>query len=272
MACSNCDFTRDYALGRAAVMREIEQCVLGSDYGGTSWTTRAQAQRLALRLDLRPGVRLLDVGGGAGWPALWLAQTTGCDVVVTDVPVLAMQIARERAERDGVGARCAAVAADASALPFPAGSFDRLNHCDVLCCLPAKLDVLRECRRVARPEATMAFSVLSVSPGLADDEHRFALDAGPPFVDAPADYADLLRDTGWNLVQREDLTAEHLACARVLIQESMARRDALVELLGADEAAERVQRRRKAVAALERGVLRRELFVAVAEPVRTALR
>ena len=47
------DFTRDYELGRAAVLRELECCVLGCDYGGTSWTTRSEASRIAELLELR---------------------------------------------------------------------------------------------------------------------------------------------------------------------------------------------------------------------------
>lgn len=267
-----CDFDRDYALGRAPVMRAIEQRVLGCDYGGTSWTTRAQAQQLARWLGLGPGTRLLDVGAGTGWPALWLARTTGCDVVLTDVPQVALRIARERAVSDGIDERCSAVVADACALPFADAAFDRINHCDVLCCLPAKLEVLRECRRVAQHGATMVFSVLEIGAGLSGAERQAAVDAGPPFVEAPADYAALLADSGWSLVDRHDVTAEFAACTRVLIDETNARHDALVELLGADEAAERVQRRRAALAAVERGLLRREQFVATAGAVRTALR
>ena len=37
-------------------------------------------------LGLGPGRRLLDVGGGQGWPGLYLARQTGCTVVRTPVP------------------------------------------------------------------------------------------------------------------------------------------------------------------------------------------
>ena len=58
------DFARDYELGSARVLRELECCVLGCDYGGTSWTTRAEASRIAALLELRSGDKLLDVGAG----------------------------------------------------------------------------------------------------------------------------------------------------------------------------------------------------------------
>jgi len=39
-------------------------------YGGTSWTTKAEADRVGRLLDLAPLDRLLDIGAGAGWPQL----------------------------------------------------------------------------------------------------------------------------------------------------------------------------------------------------------
>src|SRR5438046_357159 len=93
-------FARDYELGRFAAMRDLERSVLGSDYGGTSWTTRREAGQIAELLGLRAGMRLLDVGAGAGWPGLYLAQVTGCDVVLTDRPFVGLQIALERSATD----------------------------------------------------------------------------------------------------------------------------------------------------------------------------
>jgi len=46
---------------RLAVMQELERSVLGCDYGGTSWTTRLEADRIARVLELDPKMRLLDV-------------------------------------------------------------------------------------------------------------------------------------------------------------------------------------------------------------------
>jgi hypothetical protein len=66
-------FTRDYALGCSAAVRDLERSVLGCDYGATSWTTRDEAAAVADLLGLRPRVRLLDVGAGAGWPGLYLS-------------------------------------------------------------------------------------------------------------------------------------------------------------------------------------------------------
>ena len=123
-------------------MRDLERSVCGCDYGSTSWTTRREAGRIAHLLELRPAEKLLDVGAESGWPGLYLAHLTGCDVVLVDLPLAALRTALECASADSLSQRCEVVAADGAALPFEDASFDALIHSDVLCCTPDKLAVL----------------------------------------------------------------------------------------------------------------------------------
>src|SRR5437764_11129173 len=211
------DFSRDYELGRAAVLRELECCVLGCDYGGTSWTTRAEASRIAELLDLCGGDKLLDVGAGSGWPALFLAQTTGCEATLVDLPLTGLRVAVERAVTDGLAQRCRAVVADGAALPFDDGSFDAVSHSDVLCCLCAKLATLQACRRAARAGAKMVFSVIAPPPSLSASELEIAIASRPPFVDVPGGYDLMLRQSGWQPLTTFDITAEFAQTLRQLI-------------------------------------------------------
>jgi len=256
-----CDFERDYRIAQEPVMREVERCVRGSDYGATSWTTRQQAEQSAVRLGLGRGSRLLELGAGSGWPALFLASLSGCSVVLTDLPLSGLCIARERAAKDGLDDRCSVLAADGTALPFADRSFDRIHHADVLCCMDRKREMLTECRRVARTSARMEFSVIGLArPPGGDDEWRMLQRSGPPFPDAGPGYPVLLMETGWNALERIDVTAEFVRCMDVLLDESHARRSELVELLGEDDYAERLERRRSTRAAVARGLLRREIY------------
>ncbi len=88
-------FAQEYRLGQAEVARAIERRVCGCDYGGTSWTTREEARRLGELLDLAPGRRLLEVGAGSGWPGLYLAATTGCEVTLADLPFEGLSVRPE---------------------------------------------------------------------------------------------------------------------------------------------------------------------------------
>ena len=126
-------FDQRYGAALPPVARQIEQRVIGGDWGANGFTTMAQADTLAHELHLSAGDRLLDLGTGRGWPGLYLAARTGCQVVLTDLPLEGLRVAANRATREGLAARTAVVAAAASALPFQAGSFDAVIHTDVLC-------------------------------------------------------------------------------------------------------------------------------------------
>lgn len=126
-------FTERYRIGPAEVSRQIELAVIGGDWGANGYTTMAQAGLLARKLGLRPGVRLLDLGAGRGWPGLYLAAATGCQAVLADVPIEGLRAAAARARRERLAGRAGQVAASARALPFAAAAFDAIVHTDVLC-------------------------------------------------------------------------------------------------------------------------------------------
>jgi SAM-dependent methyltransferase len=126
-------FKQRYGNSPSRTARQVEQRVIGGDWGANGYTTMAQADTLASGLGLSAGDRLLDLGTGRGWPGLYLAARTGCRVVVTDLPLEGLRVAADRAAAEGIAARTGVVASAASGLPFRAGSFDAVIHTDVLC-------------------------------------------------------------------------------------------------------------------------------------------
>ena len=126
-------FEERYAAAQPRVAREIEQRVIGGDWGANGYTTMAQADALADGLGLSAADRLLDLGSGRGWPGLYLAIRSGCRVVLTDLPLDGLRAAAARAAAEGLAGRAGVVVSAASGLPFRAGSFDVIVHTDVLC-------------------------------------------------------------------------------------------------------------------------------------------
>ncbi len=130
---SQVDFAKDYDPRLTDVDLVVEREIYGANVGIHGYSTIAQADELAKHLGLVPGMRLLDVGAGRGWPSLYLARRYGCEVVLTDQPVAALRDAFERARREQVSHRSSFVRASGSKLPFPPRVFDAITHTDVLC-------------------------------------------------------------------------------------------------------------------------------------------
>ena len=251
-----------YERAQLPVIKDIERRVFGSDYGANSWTTRAEADDICQLLELRSGHRLLDVGAGSGWPGLYMAKQSGCDVVLVDMPRAALGMAVDRAVQDQLSNRSWASVADAASLPFGNTVFDAVSHSDILCCLSRKRETLVSCRAVLRPGRRMAFTVVALSPGLSTVDTLRAIESGPEFVDSPVGYAELLEQTGWRILEYRDLTPECARLCRQLSKSDQERKEDLLAAIGQDGFEERQTIWQSRLEAIAEGLLRREFFVA----------
>ena len=125
------EFNEHYRIVEDPAMRRVELDVIGCDYGATSYTTRDQAERLARLLDLGPGKLLLELGAGAGWPGIYMARSTGCRVILTDLALEGLHVASQRMQEEGVAGD--PVAAAGELLPLRDRIFDAVTSSDVLC-------------------------------------------------------------------------------------------------------------------------------------------
>jgi len=127
MPATSESFAYKYARLSSNAARGVRVAVLGSA-SANGYTNVSQADRMGELLELAPGKRLLDLGSGRGWPGARIAERTGCDLVVSDLPLLAL---RDAAAPEG-GAS-SVVCADGRLLPFRDACFDAASHADVLC-------------------------------------------------------------------------------------------------------------------------------------------
>lgn len=109
---------------------------------------------------------------------------------------------------------------------------------------------------------------ISIAPGLSVREHRQAVRAGPPAVRTRGDHGTMLLSAGFAVVEEKDVTPDYLTVVRAWLREASARADALRAVHGDRVFEERQRDRRLHVAAVERGLLRRSLFVAYGQPTR----
>ncbi len=126
-------FVERYGEWKDDVAALVERDVIGVSVGLNGYTTPKQAAALIRRLSLRPGMRVLDLGAGNGWPGVHIAVDARCRVTLADIPRPALLSAAARAKRARVSRRCDAILASAVALPFRPASFDAIVHTDVMC-------------------------------------------------------------------------------------------------------------------------------------------
>ncbi|MFO7893202.1 MAG: class I SAM-dependent methyltransferase [Longimicrobiales bacterium] len=117
----------------------------GSELGERVW--RDERRALNHALGEVAGRTVLDVGAGDGRLARELAAR-GARVVALDRSADMLAAA---GAGDGPGSGLTRVRADAVALPFPDGSFDRVIAVTVLCFADRPGEMIREMARVARP-------------------------------------------------------------------------------------------------------------------------
>jgi len=257
----NCHFEYKHERHTHPAIRALERDVLGCDFGGTSWTTREQADQIPAALGLNPDSKLLEIGAGTGWPGLYMASSTGCQLTLLDIPVNALRHALQRAIDEDLADSTCAIAASGEALPFADETFQAIGHSDVLCCLPRKLSMLKECRRVVQTGAKMMFYVIAPTRGLSVQEHDEACEAGPPFVSVAKDYVDLLALSGWTILQKADLTTEYLGTLRRMVNGLEKQTSVLKPAFGPDEFNFQLHLRKRQIAAIENGLLEREMYL-----------
>ena len=86
-----------------------------------------------------------------------------------------------------------------------------------------------------------------------------ALENGPELIESETEYPTLIAETGWTGLDREDITMDFATSCRRLLRADAERQDALAALIGATEFTERQAGWRSKLAAIEEGLLRREL-------------
>ncbi len=158
------------------------------------------------RLDLRPGMRVLDLGCGFGRHA-FEALRRGADVVACDMalPELGTVIDTAAAMIDAGELShhrlSSAVAGDATRLPFRDASFDRIIASEVMEHVGDDHAAMAELTRVLAPGGIVAVTVPAELPEkicwrLSNEYHAPAVDGGHVRIYAHDDLQELMTHTG----------------------------------------------------------------------------
>lgn len=164
-------------------------------------------QELAKRMELRAGLRLLDVGSGIGGPARYFAAEHGCRVTGIDLTQEFVRVAGSLTSRTKLDGLAEFRQGSALELPFERDTFDGAYMIHVGMNIADKAGIFREVRRVLKPAGLFTiFDIVRREDGRTGDGPirypvPWALSEETSFVGTVKDYRDALQNAGFHLVE-----------------------------------------------------------------------
>ena len=139
----------------SALKTKLRATWIAGDFGQIARFYTDQAEDFIKRLNLKPGMNVLDVACGTGNLALPAART-GATVTGVDIAPNLVEQARENAKREGLNAQFDE--GDAEALPYGDASFDAVVTMFGAMFAPRPELVAEELKRVCRPGGFIAMA------------------------------------------------------------------------------------------------------------------
>ena len=131
----------------------------------------AKYDALARKLDLRPGMRVLEIGCGWGGFAVHAAQRYGCRVTGTTISDRQFQFARDRVVRAGLGRQVDIQAVDYRDLQ---GTFDRVVSIEMVEAVGHRWlgRFAQVCAERLKPGGALGLQAITIDDRLYDDARR----------------------------------------------------------------------------------------------------
>jgi MPBQ/MSBQ methyltransferase len=166
---------------------------------------RQATEAIAAQMDLRPGMRLLDIGSGIGGPARYFASVHGCHVTGVDLAPEYVRTARAISILVGVSASVQFEQGSATELPFEDHSFDGAYMLHVGMNIQDKVKLFRAVKRALRGTAVFAmFDVMRIGPGELQFPLPWASKPDESFVATTDDYRKALLDEGFAIMAERE--------------------------------------------------------------------
>ena len=173
---------------------------------------RAATATFTPRLELRPGMRVLDIGSGIGGPARYVARQFGCHVTGIDLTEEFVMVARALTRRLGMDGQVDFQQGNGLAIPVAAGSFDAATLFHVGMNIENKSGLFCEVRRVLKAGGVFGiYDQMRVGEGDLAFPVPWASRPSENFADTPEAYKRHLSEAGFTIFWERSCAEEALA-------------------------------------------------------------
>jgi ubiquinone/menaquinone biosynthesis C-methylase UbiE len=139
--------------GLAELKQRLRASWIAGDFGQIAKLNASEAEGFITRINLKPGMKVLDVACGTGNQSIPAART-GAQVIGLDIAPNLLEQARQRAQSENL--KIEFVEGDAEKLPYSAGQFDVVVSMFGAMFAPRPEVVASELKRVCRPGGLIA--------------------------------------------------------------------------------------------------------------------
>lgn len=170
----------------------------------------AAVEAFCRRLEMRPGMNILDIGSGLGGTCFYFAERFAASVTGLDVAQAMVEISNERKQEKKLE-RVTFLEGDIRSYPLAASSFDLAWTRDCILYIPEKLGVWQQVYRALKPGGQLFITDFCRGAGELSREFREYTDDCHYYLQTLDHYAATLQEAGFALKASEDITEEFIA-------------------------------------------------------------
>jgi len=166
---------------------------------------------MALKLNLKKGMRIMDLGCGVGGPGRAIARFSGASVIGINNNEYQLQRCRDTLQREGPKDLCSYVKSDYMNLPFEDSSIDGGIQVEAFAHAPDRFKLCKELFRVMKPGSCFAGYDWIITPkhNPNNPEHvrvKKAIELGNSLPDLPTieHVLETIRAAGFEVLETED--------------------------------------------------------------------
>jgi len=185
---------------------------------------RPATQMVCQRMEMKSGLKILDVGCGLGGAARFMAAHYGAEVDGVDITPEFVEVGNALTQEAGLGNKVRLLRASALNLPQEDASFDRASMFHVGMNIENKAALFAEIGRVLKPGGLLAvYDVMTVGEGSLEYPVAWAKDESTSFVATAAAYQSAIEAAGLSvnaIEAKRELGLEFFARMKARMAES----------------------------------------------------